>query len=99
MNFPTNQYNEKKYTGSRASFCIYGLLSGCVLAGFLYVRKQASLMEGEEEEVKVEESEAAALGGYGAPQGVPSAIPNSLPGGNATGGSSAISAQDIDYQW
>lgn len=56
-------------------------------------------MEGEEEEVKVEESEAAALGGYGAPQGVPSAIPNSLPGGNATGGSSAISAQDIDYQW
>lgn len=56
--------------GSRASFCIYGLLSGCVLAGFLQIRKRASKLE--EAEFKVDNSEA--LGGYGAPQGVPSAM-------------------------
>lgn len=73
--------------GSRASFCIYGLLSGCVLAGFLYVRKKAS--EIEDEVVKVDDSEA--LGGYGAPQGVPSAIPGKI--------AQTVPTQDIDYQW
>lgn len=75
--------------GSRASFCIYGLLSGCVLAGFLYVRKKASELE--DEVVKVDDSEA--LGGYGAPQGVPSAIPGKIAQTVPT------QAQDIDYQW
>ena len=73
--------------GSRAAFGIYGLLSGCVLAGFLYVRKKASALE--DEEVKVDDSEA--LGGYGAPQGVPSAIPSKVV--------QNVPAQDIDYQW
>lgn len=72
--------------GSRASFCIYGLLSGCVLAGFLYVRKKASELV--DEEVKIDDSEA--LGGYGAPQGVPSAIPVQT---------TTATTQDIDYQW
>ena len=75
-------------TGSRASFCIYGLLSGCVLGGFLYVRKKASFVE--DEEVKVDDSEA--LGGYGAPQGVPSAIPGKMT-------SQPVVQQDTDYQW
>lgn len=56
--------------GSRASFAIYGLLSGCVLAGFLHVRRKTTA---EELEIKVDDSDA--LGGYGAPQGVPSAKP------------------------
>lgn len=81
----------RHHTGSRASFCIYGLLSGCVLAGFLYVRRKVTLLEGELE-VKVDDSEA--LGGYGAPQGVPSAIP-----GKIGQPASAVTAQDIDYQW
>lgn len=65
--------------GSRATFCIYGLLSGCVLGVFLYVRKRASQFGaafGDDGEVKVDDSEA--LGGYGAPQGVPSAIPGAI---------------------
>jgi len=62
-------------------------LSGCVLAGFLYVRKKATNVE--EDEVKVEDSEV--LGGFGAPQGVPSAIPGKI--------GQTVSAQDIDYQW
>lgn len=80
------------FPGSRASFCIYGLLSGCVLAGFLYVRKKASEME--DMEVKVDDSEA--LGGYGAPQGVPSAIPVQT---TTTTTAAAASTQDLDYQW
>lgn len=59
--------------GSRASFALYGLLSGLVLAGFLHVRKKASA---EELEIKVDDSDA--LGGYGAPQGVPGAKPTKL---------------------
>lgn len=72
--------------GSRASFCIYGLLSGAVLAGFLYVRRKASMVI--DEEVKVDDNED--LGGYGAPQGVPSALPGKIAQNNN---------QDIDYQW
>lgn len=73
--------------GSRACFCIYGLLSGCVLAGFLYVSKKASAIQ--DEEVKVDDNEA--LGGYGAPQGVPSAVPGKI--------AQTVPPQDIDYQW
>lgn len=83
--------------GSRASFCIYGLLSGCVLVGFLYVRRRATnLAAGEEEEVKVDDSDA--LGGYGAPQGVPSVIPGKMNQASAVvqGGQHQ---QDYDYQW
>lgn len=97
--------------GSRASFCIYGLLSGCVLAGFLYIRRKASAEAvAEEEGVNVDDSEA--LGGYGAPQGVPSTIPGKM-GGVGVGGvaSSATTVQqqsadvqqqhhqDYNYQW
>lgn len=73
-------------TGSRASFCIYGLLSGCVLGGLIYIRKKVSQ---EEDEVHVNDDEN--LGDLGAPQGVPSAIPNKMV--------QAASPQDIDYQW
>ena len=67
-------------------------------------------MEGVDEEVKVDDSEA--LGGYGAPQGVPSAIPGKLGVGGGSsvvgglgsnigsgGGQSVTATQDIDYQW
>ena len=67
--------------GSRASFCIYGIISGLVLAGFLYVRKKASMLSGVAGVLAGDEADMAdvnsseALGGFGAPQGVPAAIP------------------------
>lgn len=74
--------------GSRAAFAIYGLLSGCVLAGFLYVRRAASAgLLDDEPEVQVDSNEA--IGGYGAPQGVPSATPVKI--------SHAISHQDVQH--
>lgn len=92
--------------GSRASFCIYGLLSGCVLGGFLFIRRKASAQAvAEEEGVKVDDSEA--LGGYGAPQGVPSTIPGKVGGLGATSVNTQQRSADVqqqqhpdyDYQW
>lgn len=77
---------------------MYGLLSGCVLAGFLHIRKKASAGELEEADVKVDDSDA--LGGYGAPQGVPSAIAGKLSGSQANNTTNHDNVQEmINYQW
>lgn len=74
--------------GSRAAFAVYGLLSGCVLGGFLYVRRAASAgLLNDEPEVRVDSNET--LGGYGAPQGVPTATPVKM--------AHAVSHQDVQH--
>lgn len=65
--------------GSRASFCLYGLMSGLVLGGLIYVRKRITDAS-EDEEVKVDEAET--FGGFGAPQGVPAAVPGLIVNNN-----------------